>query len=470
VSVALTDDFFSSVIDAAPDGIVVVDAHGTITFANRQASELFGMAHEGLVGSLVDQLLPENLRTIHRAHRLRYGAEPTVRPMGVDLLLRARRGDGTEFPVEVSLSPLRDAGTVSVVVAVRDVTARVEAEESMRRVLLTLDATEDAVFIMDAESLRFSYVNDGASRQVGYGREELIGMTLMHINPDLSEAELGALIEGVVAADQSSAAQSAVSLPTTHRRRDGRDVPVEMNLQVAPAGRDGRVPIIAVARDISSRLEAESQMRLSEDALRHAEQVVAIADDRERIARELHDTVIQRLFASGLALQAAMTRVDAEIAGRLDSIVSDLDQTIGEIRTAIFALETPHPSDAGLRGKILDIVREASDSLGHEPRLHFDGPIETTAPQVAEQLLPTLREALTNVAKHAHAAVTQVNVEIAGGALTLEVIDNGCGVGDVIGTGHGLQNLATRAARLGGALTVEPTQPSGTTLRWTVPR
>jgi len=180
---ATADAYFSSVINAAPDSLFIVDGGGTITFANQQAAEVFGITCDELVGSSVDRLLPNALQASHRAHRLRYRAEPSVRPMGVGLLLRARRGDGSEFPVEVSLSPLDEGDDFHVVAAVRDVTARVEADDQMRRVLRTLDATEDAVFILDASTLRFTYANAGASRQVGYSVEELLSMTPMHTAP-----------------------------------------------------------------------------------------------------------------------------------------------------------------------------------------------------------------------------------------------------------------------------------------------
>lgn len=460
-----TDDFFSSVLDAAPDAMLVVDEQGSITFANRQASELFGLARDELVGAPIEDLLPPEFRQGHRAHRLRYRANPTIRPMGVDMLLRAQRADGSVFPVEVSLSPLRGAGGDRVVAAVRDVSARVAAEDDMRRILLTLDATEDAVFILDADSMRFSYVNDGASRQVGYRRDELIGMTPMHINPELSESELRAIVDEV-----QSAQQAAVSVRTTHRRRDGTDIPVEMSWQSSPKSSDGStVPIIGVARDISSRLRAESQMRRSEAVLREAEQAMAIADDRERIARDLHDTVIQRLFASGLVLQAIIGRVDPEVSTKLETVVDDLDQTIREIRTAIFALQAPGPGDAGLRTQILDLVREAAGSLGFEPRLQFEGAIETMDESISEQMLPTLREALTNVAKHAAATSVKVIVEVGDGRVEMTVQDDGIGLPEETGGGHGLRNMEARARQLDGVLDARRLEPSGTRLVWSVP-
>ncbi len=466
-----SNELFASVVDAAPDGMLIIDSEGTVEFANIQAGRLFGAPRNDLVGRSVDDLLPAQLRQVHRAHRLRYKADPKVRPMGTNLLLRAVRDDGAEVPVEVSLSPLQTDEGLYVVAAVRDVTGRVEAEENMRRVLRTLDATEDAMFILDADTLRFSYVNQGAARQVGYTRDELIGMTPMHINPELSEADLRKAVDSVRDDDQA-----AMSLRTVHRKSDGTDIPVEMSLQGAPRTRDGSVSMIALARDISGRLAAEAQMRRSEQALREAEQVMAIADDRERIARDLHDTVIQRLFASGLALQAVMLRVEPELVERIERIVDDLDQTIREIRTSIFALQASSAAEQmGLRGKILQVASAASDALGFEPRLQFEGPVETIDEEIAEQLLPTLREALTNVAKHAEARSVRVVVKV-DDDVSLVVLDDGVGVAEEAPDagaestgGHGLRNMRTRAADLGGSVLVEGVEPGGTRVIWRVP-
>jgi PAS domain S-box-containing protein len=459
----MSDGFLSSIVDAAPDGMLVVDGEGTIVFANHQAGHLFALEHGELIGSPVDHLLPDHVRTVHRAHRLRYQAEPTVRPMGAGILLQARRGDGVVFPVEVSLSPLVDGDRSFVVAVVRDVTARVRDEDHMRRVLSTLDAAEDGLFVMDLETMRFEYVNDGACRQVGYPRDELIGMTPMHINPSLSEDELRQAVE---------LAQVGVSpariYRTVHRRRDGTDIPVEMTLHVAPAAQDGSVSMTLVARDIRERVEAEEKARQGEAALRKAEQVIVLADDRERIARDLHDTVIQRLFASGLALQAIAARADAEVSRRVERVVDDLDATIREVRTAIFSLQGD-PLGRGNRMRIMDLLDEASHDLGFEPQLRMDGAIEGMDDTVVDQLLPTLREALTNVAKHARAGRVEVSLSADDDEVRLVVSDDGVGLADEPDLGRGLGNMEKRAFELGGNFEARAGVTGGTDVVWTVP-
>ena len=173
------------------------------------------------------------------------------------------------------------------------------AEDQLHRVLRTLDATDDAVFIFDAITLRFSFVNEGAVRLVGYRRDELLTMTPLHLNPYTTESEYRRLVDDLFADGSSSMVRRSILLA-----KDGSEVPVEKTLHSATGGRDGRRSVITLARDITARLAAEAELRHSQDALREAEQVLAVAEDRERIARDLHDTVIQRLFAEGLSLQS----------------------------------------------------------------------------------------------------------------------------------------------------------------------
>ena len=140
---------------------------------------------------------------------------------------------------------------------------------------------------------------------------------------------------------------------------------------------------------------------------------LAIMADRERIASDLHDLVIQRLFAAGLALQStAKITVDPQIARRLDHVIDELDAAIVDIRSSIFALGHRCKSTSGdLRGQILDLVADAARTLGHDPSMRFYGPVATAVPDVvADHLIAVLREALSNVARHAHATKTTINL------------------------------------------------------------
>jgi len=455
----LGDDLSWELLDAAPDGMVMTDHAGQILLVNRQIEAIFGFERAELLGRPIEELLPENLRQVHGAHRTRYRADPRTRSMGGELKLRGRRKNGEEFPVEVSLSPLRSGKELFVVAAVRDVSERVAADAELRRVHDLLDATRDAVFIFDWDTLRFSYVNEGAIDQVGYSRDELAGMTMLHIAPELTETELrdrlAPLNDGTV---------SSVMFTTVHRRSDGTDTPVEVLTQAGPIeeSQPSRA-FVAVVRDISDRVEAEER-------LREASAELGLIADRERIGRDLHDIVIQRLFAAGMSLHALSSMVAdrKDVTSRLAAVVDELDTTIREIRTAIYGLQTPTTRHSGLRSKVLRIAEEQRDSLGVEPRIRFDGLLDIIDDDVADHLLATIREALSNIARHAAATTVEIDLS-ADEDLTLRVVDNGIGVPPSPQLGHGLANMASRAEELGGTFSISAGEGGGTVLKWQVP-
>ncbi len=186
-------------------------------------------------------------------------------------------------------------------------------------------------------------------------------------------------------------------------------------------------------------------------------QRLRVVEDRERIGRDLHDTVIQRLFATGLSLQGSMRRCEGqpEVVSRLERAVDDIDEIIKEIRATIFALQAASGTTRGVRSGVMDVIEEVAPTLARSPRVRFDGPIDAIVDDdVLEQLLPVLREALTNVAKHAHALDVEVELTVDQAGLQLRVRDDGRGIDPDAPRGFGLANLTERAAALGGALTI----------------
>jgi signal transduction histidine kinase len=206
---------------------------------------------------------------------------------------------------------------------------------------------------------------------------------------------------------------------------------------------------------------------------------VALLEDRDRIARDLHDHVIQRLFGAGLTVESIASGLgnDARV-GRLSQVVDDIDETIRQIRTSIFRLRGPIAPGAGaVRQQMLSVVSELTPVLGYQPRISFAGPVDTAVPvEVIDDVVAVLREGLTNVARHAGASQVAVTLRYSAGELLLELIDNGIGMGDTPRR-SGLANLRERAEGHGGSLLVGmPTRPGvnddqirGTMLRWSIP-
>ncbi len=234
--------------------------------------------------------------------------------------------------------------------------------------------------------------------------------------------------------------------------------------------RPGAMPLTHAATEMVGSFAAQAGVALElAHARRDAEQVTVL-QDRERIARDLHDLVIQRLYATGMSLQGALPLIARpEVADRVTRAVDALDDTIGEIRSAIFALQSRHDlKQPALTERILDVLQEMTGPLGFAPSLSLSTALDNQMPpEVGDQALYVLREALSNAARHADASRVDVRVQ-AGSDLVVVVSDDGVGLGNSTRR-SGLANLAERAGQLGGTLQVGPAGDRGTELRWQVP-
>lgn len=320
------DRFASALIDACPDGVILVDDAGEIVMANPISATLFGYAVDDLIGASVDTLVPPEYRETHPHRRAEYNAHATIRPMGTGLRLFGQHASGAMFPVEISLSPLEI---------------------------------------------------------------------------------------------------------------------------------DGRQHTIATIRDVSDRQAAATEM--------------AMLQDRERIARDLHDMVIQRLFAAGMSLQAVHAQAQPSVvADRIADTIGELDDTIRELRAAIFRLGQGGERRS-LSAQLTEIVHERSRHLGFEPDLRIIGDVDHLPDFIADQLVATVTEGLSNVVRHAEASEARVQIEHAGNRLRLSITDNGRGLPRQPKRSGGLSNMMWRAAELGGSCTVGRNEPNGTLLVWHVP-
>lgn len=243
------------------------------------------------------------------------------------------------------------------------------------------------------------------------------------------------------------------------------------NLYLTEKG-DGEV-FTDVDEELVVGLAAAAGVAIENARLHEQVQEVTVLEDRERIARDLHDTVIQRLFATGLLLQGTHRLTDRpEVADRLQQAVDDLDITVRHIRSVIFELQPITSSQDSTRRDLLAVAAEQARVLGFDPVVHFDGPVDSVADgALSDGLVNVLREALTNVGRHAEATRVEVDVSVRDGQVVLQVSDDGIGFAGEAGPGgRGLRNMRDRAERLGGTLTVTSPGPGqGTCLSWCVP-
>ncbi len=235
--------------------------------------------------------------------------------------------------------------------------------------------------------------------------------------------------------------------------------------------KQGAPGFTAEDESLAVALAAAAAVAVENARLHERLQEFIVLEDRERIARDLHDRVIQQLFATGMSLQATERMVDDEqIAGRIGQSVDDLDATIREIRNTIFALQHP---DVGLETQLRALAGEIDARLGTRTRVHCEGTVDAGLPrEIAEHVPAVVRELVTNASKHGGATIIDVLVRV-DGSCTVRVSDNGCGIHDfdaaLAAGGRGLANLTNRAELLHGHLRALPATDDSTVLEWSVP-
>jgi len=268
------------------------------------------------------------------------------------------------------------------------------------------------------------------------------------------------------------------------RAADGDGVAESLLPTVTLRARDRIIGVLTLERAATEPPVAEADLELAQPFLEQAavtlvlakaqreHERLAVFEDRDRIARDLHDLVIQRLFATGMLLEGALrSMADSPAVARVSTAVDQLDLTVKEIRQTIFALHEPMDGSGGaLRGRIMHEVSQAKSVLGFSPTVRFTGTIDTSAStQISDQAVAAVRELLTNVGKHAKATQVEVAAAIVDHQLIVTVMDDGVGTHQGVRS-SGLANLQARAVEMGGGFEITAGEhATGTTARWYVP-
>lgn len=330
--------------------------------------------------------------------------------------------------------------------------------EQLHRQRQLFDSSPDGIVVCDGAG-RILLANQRLEDLLGYPHGSLVGQSLEVLIPDERRERHEQHRRTFVSGPRARPMGPALELAARHA--DGSEIPVEISL--APLLFEGESVTMATVRDSRERLAHLHR-------LRDAEQRLLLADERERIARDLHDIVIQRLFATGLGVQSVAMRVDPSLRPRLEDAVNAIDDAIRDIRSAIFQLSQAGPLRSGVRAGLFDIAAEAERLLGFLPRVHVDGPVDSRIDgEFAAEVLGVVRELVSNAVRHAHATELLIAIVVDQDLVRCTVSDNGIGRLDLDSprAGRGLANLGERARRHGGTFELLDRPSGGLDASWT---
>jgi PAS domain S-box-containing protein len=465
-----SEEKLARLIESAPDGVVIVDGEGRIKLVNEQAEKLFRHRREDLLGQPVEMLLPERFRARHVGHRANYLADPVTRPMGAGLELAGLREDGSEFPIDISLSTIESDEGQLVTAFVRDITQRTGVEEARREVetrfAAMIESAPDGVVTVSSDG-RIVLVNTQIEALFGYARDEVLGEPVDMLLPqrfrDRHIVHRAGYLEDPVMRRMGD---------LTGLRKNGTEFSIDISLSTVMT-EQGRLAIAFVRDSTDRRASEELQRTFSERRAVLAHLVSAGEDERARIASDIHDDSIQAMTAAGMRLQIARRSIDdPDQLELLDDLEQTIQLSISRLRHLLFELHPPALDHEGLAPALRMYIDSAEGESGipHrlEDRLRSEPDAETRV-----ILYRVVQEALTNARKHAQPSVVIVSLDQRDRGYMVHVTDDGIGFAPETlkaVPGHlGLAAMRERIELADGTVRIESAVGEGTTIEIWLP-
>ena len=472
------------IVGSAMDAIITIDANQRIALFNRAAERVFGVSSAEAIGGPLERFIPPRFRESHHAHVEQFARTGvTSRTMGERLELYGLRADGTEFPIDASISQMDSSGGKLLTVILRDVSARKAAENELRRASEERRAASerlegiirsamDALITVDRNQ-RIIVFNEAAERIFRCSAADAIGTALGRFIPERFRSAHRAHIERFGETSVTARAMGA-QIELFGLRADGEEFPIDASISQATVG--GEKLYTVILRDISARKAAEDALRRSHEELR--EMSAAMNEVREaertRIARELHDELGQLLTAVKMDIAWLAARLEpgnTALVQRSEKMRQLVDATVAAVRRISADLRPVMLDDLGLVPALEHLLHDFSERTRIAASLDASSAEVELGEPLSTSVYRVVQEALTNVARHAEATEVGLTVKLEADSLYVRVRDNGKGLPKQLGENRsfGLLGIRERAQTLGGRAQIYSPPEGGTTVEIAVP-